>query len=124
VNRTYHYWHVFVPGVKPGQIYGYRVHGPLDPAQGFRFDPSKLLIDPYCRAVTVPKHYSRDAAATEGDNTSMAMKSVVVDPRAYDWEGDRPLRRPSSRTIIYEMHLRGFTAHGALILPTGRSDPA
>ena len=109
-NRTYHYWHIFVPGVQPGQIYGFRVCGTFNPASGFRFDPTKLLLDPYGRAVVVPKNYSR-AAASEGDNTSMAMKSVVVDPGQYDWEGDKPLQRPSSRTIVYEMHVRGFTRH-------------
>src|SRR5690348_15442621 len=109
-NRTYHYWHVFVPGIQAGQIYGFRVHGPFEPESGFRFDPSKLLLDPYGRAVVVPKNYNRDAAAISGDNTATAMKSVVVDPRTYDWEGDKPLLRPSSRTIIYEMHVRGFTA--------------
>jgi isoamylase len=110
-NRTYYYWHAFVPGVQAGQIYGYRAHGPSGPANGFRFDSSKVLLDPYGRAVVVPKSYSRDAAGIEGDNTATAMKSVVVDSRAYDWEGDIPLRRPSSRTVIYEMHVRGFTAH-------------
>src|SRR5580692_471973 len=108
-HRTYHYWHVFVPGVQPGQIYGYRVHGPHDPANGMRFDSSKVLLDPYARGVVVPKDYSREAAKQEGGNTATAMKSVVVDPSSYDWEGDAPLRRPSSQTIIYEMHLRGFT---------------
>jgi isoamylase len=110
-NRTYHYWHVFVPDVHPGQLYGYRVHGPFDPANGMRFDASKVLLDPYGRGVVVPKNYSRDAARLEGDNASTAMKSVVVDPHAYDWEGDTPLQRPASRTIIYEMHVRGFTRH-------------
>jgi len=110
-SRTYHYWHVFVPGVQPGQLYGYRAHGPFDPASGMRFDPAKVLLDPYGRGVVVPKNYSRDAARLEGENTATAMKSVVVDPHAYDWEGDTPLRRPSSRTIIYEMHVRGFTRH-------------
>jgi isoamylase len=110
-NLTYHYWHVFVPGVEAGQIYGFRVYGPFDPARGLRFDPSKLLLDPYGRAVVVPKNYSREAARLEGDNTATAMKSVVTDPHAYDWEGDVPLKCPWSRTIIYEMHVRGFTAH-------------
>src|SRR5262249_45056735 len=82
-----------------------------DPASGSRFDPSKLLLDPYGRAVVVPKNYSRTAAALEGDNTAVAMKSVVVDPRAYDWERDTPLKRPLSRTAVYEMHVRGFTRH-------------
>ena len=110
-NRTYHYCHVFVPGVQPGQIYGYRVDGPSDPAKGMRFDPDKVLLDPYGRGVVVPKNYSRDAAHEEGDNTGSAMKSVVVDSRAYDWEGDKPLKRPSSQTIVYEMHVAGFTRH-------------
>ena len=110
-SRTYHYWHIFVSGVKPGQIYGYRVSGAFDPSSGMRFDDRKLLLDPYGLAVVVSKGYSRDAARQKGDNTVTAMKSVVADPSAYDWEGDTPLHRPSSRTIIYEMHVRGFTRH-------------
>lgn len=113
LNRTYHYWHVFVPGVQSGQLYGYRVHGPFDPSQGLRFDPTKVLLDPYGRAVAVPKIYSRKAAQEQGDNAATAMKSVVVNPRVYDWEGDIPLRRPSSQTIIYEMHVKGFTRHAS-----------
>jgi isoamylase len=110
-NRTDHYWHVFVRDVRPGQLYGYRVDGPFDPASGMRFDPSKVLLDPYGRGVVVPRNYSRDAARFEGDNASTAMKSVVVDSHTYDWEGDTPLQRPASRTIIYEMHIAGFTRH-------------
>ena len=97
--------------MEPGQIYGYRVQGPFDPPRGMRFDPTKILLDPYGRCVIVPRSYSRDAACEAGDNTAIAMKSVVADPRAYDWEGDMPLNRPSARTIIYEMHVRGFTRH-------------
>ena len=110
-NHTYHYWHVFVPGVQAGQIYGFRAYGPLEPDRGLRFDPSKILLDPYGRAIVVPKNYSRAAARVKGDNTPIAMKSVVTDPEGYDWEGDTPLKRPWSRTIIYEMHVRGFTIH-------------
>jgi len=110
-NCTYYYWHVFVPELQPGQIYGYRVYGPWDPANGMRFDPTKVLLDPYGRAVVVPQNYSRDAAKGKGDNAATAMKSVVVDSHAYDWEGDTVLRLPSSRTVIYEMHVRGFTRH-------------
>jgi len=110
-NRTYHYWHSFVPGVGPGQIYGYRVEGPSDTESGMRFDPGKVLLDPYGRVVAVPRCYDRDAAAAPGDNTATAMKSVVLDSSAYDWEGDTPLHRPSSQTVVYEMHLRGFTRH-------------
>jgi len=119
-NRTYFYWHAFVPGSGAGQIYGFRANGPFDPVTGSRFDSSKLLLDPYGRAVVVPKHYSRDAASQEGDNAAAAMKSVVVDPHDYDWEGDMPLRRPSSGTIVYEMHLRGFTAHPNSGVPASR----
>ena len=111
INHTYHYWHGFVPDVKPGQLYGYRVYGPFDPASGRRFDPAKILLDPYGRGVVVPQSYHRQTASREGDNAATAMKSVVVDPHAYDWEGDRPLHHPSSRTIIYEMHVKGFTQH-------------
>jgi isoamylase len=110
-NRSYHYWHVFVPGLRVGQLYGYRVHGPFDPTKGFRFDPTKVLLDPYGRGVAVPRNYSREAARQEGDNAATAMKSLVVDPSLYDWEGDTPLRRPSSQTIVYEMHVKGFTRH-------------
>jgi isoamylase len=110
-NRTYHYWHVFVPNVRPGQLYAYRVEGPFDPSRGMRFDPTKVLLDPYSRGVMVPETYGRDAARRPGDNAGTAMKSVVIDVAGYDWEGDAPLRRPSARTIVYEMHVRGFTRH-------------
>jgi glycogen operon protein len=116
-NRTYHYWHVFVPGVKAGQIYGYRVEGPSDPGRGMRFDPAKVLLDPYGRGVVVPKNYNRRAASQEGEDTATAMKSVVVDTSAYNWEGDAPLRRPSAQTIVYEMHVRGFTRHPSSGVP-------
>ena len=79
-NRTYHYWHVYVPGVKVGQIYGYRASGAFDPSIGMRFDDHKLLLDPYGLAVVLPKNYSRDAARQKGDNAATAMKSVVADP--------------------------------------------
>ena len=110
-NRSYYYWHVFVPGLQAGQLYGYRIWGPSDPAHGLRADPMKVLLDPYGRGVVVPASYDRGAATTPGDNAAVAMKSVVVDPAAYDWDGDVRPQRPSSRTIIYEMHVRGFTRH-------------
>lgn len=110
-NRTYHYWHAFVPGVRAGQLYGYRVDGPPAPERGLRFDPAKVLLDPYGRGVACPPGYSPEPARRPGDTAVTAMKSVVVDPAAYDWEGDAPLRRPSARTVIYEMHVKGFTAN-------------
>ena len=119
-NRSYHYWHVFVPDIAAGQIYGFRAHGPFELDRGLRFDASKLLLDPYGRAVAIPRNYNRAAACLKGDTTATAMKSVITDPRAYDWEGDLPLRRPWSRTIIYEMHVRGFTAHPSSGLPESK----
>lgn len=110
-HRTYYYWHVFVPGIQAGQLYGFRVHGPCDSAHGLRFDAAKVLLDPYGRGVSVPRNYSRNDARGPGNNASTAMKSVVVDPKDYDWEGDAPLQQPAARTIIYEMHVRGFTRH-------------
>ncbi len=110
-NRTCNYWHVFVPGLNAGQIYGYRVHGPYDPRRGLRYDPGKVLLDPYGKAVAVPSGYSRSEASGVGENISTAMKSVVTNSRTYDWEGDIPLKRPFVRSVIYEMHVGGFTRH-------------
>jgi glycogen operon protein len=110
-NRTLHYWHTFVPGLRAGQVYAYRASGPFEPQNGLRFDPTKVLLDPYGRGVVVPRGYDRGAASRAGEHVAAAMKSVVVDPSDYDWEGDEPLRHPSSRTIVYEMHVGGFTKH-------------
>jgi isoamylase len=110
-HRTYHYWHAFVPDLRPGQVYAYRAHGPFEPALGMRFDGDKVLLDPYGLAVAFPANYRREAARMAGDNIAVAIKSVVADPAAYDWEDDRPLRQPFARTLIYEMHVRGFTRH-------------
>ncbi len=120
-NRTYHFWHIFVPRLKAGQVYAFRAEGPFDPPAGLRFDASKVLTDPYGRAVAFPKAYERGAAVREGDNSAQAMKSVVVDPARYDWEGDLPLRRPFTRTVIYEMHVAGFTrSPGSGVAPERR----
>lgn len=116
-NRTSYYWHVFVPGLKVGQIYAYRVHGPFDPASGHRYDPTKVLIDPYARALVGDEIYDRKAAILTGDNCATALKGVVVDNRSYDWEGDRPLRIPYANSVIYEMHVGGFTQHPSSGLP-------
>src|SRR6516164_3496176 len=72
-NRSYHYWHVFVPKVQPGQLYGYRVAGPSAPQRGLRFDAGKVLLDPYGRGVVVPKNYDRSAVKRPGDNQAVAM---------------------------------------------------
>jgi glycogen operon protein len=110
-RRTRDFWHTFVPGIEPGQLYGYRVAGPFAPERGVRFDDTKLLPDPHGRGVAVPSGYDRQAARLKGDRCEAAMKSVVVDPSTYDWEGDAPPRTPAARTIVYEMHVRGFTRH-------------
>ena len=78
-NRTYHYWHMFVPGIAAGQNYAYRVRGPFAPERGLRFDPDKVLLDPYGKCVARPAGYSREAART-GRQRRQAMKSVVADP--------------------------------------------
>ncbi len=117
-NRTFHYWHVSVPGLKPGQLYGYKALGPFEPLRGLRFDPNKVLLDPYARAVAVPQTYSRLAASQPGDNAAQAMKSVVTQSGGYDWEGDTPLKRPFPRTVIYELHVGGFTRHPSSGVPS------
>lgn len=110
-DRTFYYWHLFVPDIQPGQIYAYRAYGPYDPAVGLRFDGWKVLLDPYARATVMPTHYDRQAAVRPGDNCATAMKSVVVDASDYDWEGDAPLQLSYTHTVIYELHVRGFTIH-------------
>src|SRR5438067_6464361 len=82
-----------------------------------RFDPTKVRLDPYGRGVVVPPGYRREAAQSTRDNAATAMKSVVVHCGDYDWEGDAPLRRPAARTIVYEMHVRGFTRHPSSGVP-------
>ncbi len=109
-NKTYYYWHCFVPGLGHGQIYAYRVHGPYQPEAGHRFNPHKLLLDPYARAVAYGSNWKRSSAYGVTDNTYAALKAVVVDLSTYDWEGDRPLQRPMEETVIYEAHVRGLTA--------------
>jgi glycogen operon protein len=107
-SRTSHYWHVHLPGIKAGQFYGYRISGPYAPELGHRFDPEKLILDPYARAIS-SKNYQRSAAARSGNNSGGAAKSVVADLSRYDWEGDRPLDHPFSSTVLYEVHVGGFT---------------
>jgi isoamylase len=113
-------WHVYLPDVRPGALYGYRVDGPYDPDAGHRFNPNKLLIDPYAKAVSGPIDWSDDLFGyTVGDpagdlsfdtrdSASALPKSVVVDP-SFTWQDDRPPRTPLNRTVIYETHVRGMT---------------
>jgi len=109
LNRTGDYWHILVPDLQPGQLYGFAAHGPWEPGQGQRFDPTRVLLDPYGRGTAVPTGYRRSHASAPA-SSSVPMKSVVIDTSLYDWEGDRPLDQPFRETIVYEAHLAGFTA--------------
>ena len=122
-ERTAFNWHGYLPLVGPGQRYGFRVHGPYEPAEGHRFNPCKLLLDPYAKSIEGPIRFdarqraartSRPATRTPTSSrttrtTPTAIpKCVVIDPR-FDWEGDRRLRTPWNQTVIYEAHVKGFT---------------
>jgi len=119
-ERTDQVWHCYLPDVRPGQFYGYRVHGPYDPNSGNRFNPAKLLIDPYAKAITGTIRWSNalfaykvgspneDLEPDPNNSAGGVPKCVVIDP-AFTWENDRPLRIPWNRTIIYECHTKGMT---------------
>jgi glycogen operon protein len=110
-NRTFSYWHTFVHGAKEGQLYGYRVHGPFDPQHGHRFDHQKVLVDPYARGIVYRNGEAHVQACRPGPNVASSMKSLVVDPSHFDWQGvERPRIDPSQR-VIYEVHVRGMTRH-------------
>ncbi len=123
-NRTNYIWHCYVEGIRPGQLYGYRVYGPYDPSKGLRFNPSKILLDPYALAigrdiVWGDEHfgykypYRFDKKDTR-DNASTAILGAVIDP-AFTWGGDKQLRIPWKDTVIYEVHIKGFTMLNSLI---------
>jgi len=116
-ERVFHYWNVHVAGLGPGQIYAFRARGPFDPGQQLWFDHEKVLLDPYGRALVVPGDYDRKAGSRPGPNTAAAMKSVVARQNNYDWEGDEPLGHSFTETVIYEMHVGGFTKHPNSGLP-------
>ena len=110
-------WHGYLPTVQPGQRYGFRVHGPYDPAQGQRFNPNKLLLDPYAKAVAGEIDWGQslfgydfgDPDSRNDDDSASAMaKGVVVSP-FFEWGGDRPLKTPYAETVIYEAHVKGLT---------------
>ncbi|MEM8805494.1 MAG: alpha-amylase family glycosyl hydrolase, partial [Cyanobacteria bacterium P01_G01_bin.38] len=117
VNHTFHYWHVFVEGLAEGQVYAYRVDGPYEPNNGLRFNPNKVLLDPYSRSIVGWQTYSRQAAIDSSDNCAKALRGVVVDPLQYDWEGDIHPKTPYAETVVYELHVGGFTQHPNSGLP-------
>ena len=121
-TRTRFVFHAFVMGVRPGQLYGFKVRGPFDPARGFRFDEHKLLIDPYAKAVSgKPRSEgnlllaydatspARDLSFDARENDHLVPKAIVVDD-SFDWKGDRPPNIPFEKMVVYEVHLKGFTA--------------
>ena len=119
-QRTDQVWHAYLPDVRPRQLYGYRVQGPYDPDRGHRFNPAKLLLDPYARAISgairwndtlqgyVVGHADQDLVP-DGRNSAGSMPKCVVVESAFSWGDDSPPRTPWNRTVIYECHVRGMT---------------
>jgi isoamylase len=119
-QQTHQVWHSYLPEVRPGQLYGYRVHGPYRPADGLRFNPAKLLLDPYAKAIAGSIQWSNalfgytvgnakaDLSLNNEDSAAGMPKCVVVDP-AFSWGNDMPPKTPWHRTIIYELHVKGYT---------------
>jgi glycogen operon protein len=107
-NKSFHFWHAHVPRIGGGTPYAFRVHGPKKPRPGQAFDGAKVLLDPYARAVW-DEAFDRGAACRPGDNLDRSLRGIVVDTASYDWEGDLPLCHPMNETLIYEMHVGGFT---------------
>ncbi|MEX1230552.1 MAG: glycogen debranching protein GlgX [Planctomycetaceae bacterium] len=120
VEQTDQVWHVYLPDVPPGQLYGYRVHGPFEPERGHRFNANKLLLDPYAKLIARPTRWddslfgytigadATDLAFDERDSAAFAPLGAVIDP-AFTWGDDKPPRTPLHKSIIYELHVRGFT---------------
>ena len=107
-HKTFHFWHVYVRGLRPGAHYAFRVDGPWEPENGHRFNSNRVLIDPYARGNNNTL-WKRSSACGKGDNLATSLRSVVIDTDDYDWEGDKPLRRAMTDSIVYEMHVGGFT---------------
>jgi glycogen operon protein len=119
-ERTNGAWHIYIQGIGPGQLYGYRVHGPYDPERGLRFNPNKLLLDPYAKAIGRGLKWadelfgytlgdpSGDLSFDDRDSAPFAPLAAVIDP-AFDWSGEKRPAYPSHETIIYEAHVRGMT---------------
>ena len=132
-EQTDHVWHAYIPRLKPGQLYGYRVDGPYHPQEGLRFNVNKLLIDPYAKAINGKIEWSdamfgypvrdpdedRDLKFDEQDSGPGMNKSVVIDPR-FNWQGVKRPNTPLHKTIIYELHVKGFTIQHPEIDPSIR----
>jgi glycogen operon protein len=119
-ERTDLVWHAYLPDVQPGQVYGYRLHGPYEPQGGHRFNPSKVVLDPYAKAIARTVQWgdemfgyrigdsAEDLSFDDRDNAHLAPLAAVVDP-AFTWGDDAPPRTPWHETVIYELHVKGFT---------------
>ncbi len=125
VEKTDHVFHGYLPDVNPGMLYGYRVHGPWKPEEGHRFNPRKLLLDPYAKSITgdfiwqeemYPYRFggNEDFERDTRDNAALMPRCVVIDD-AFDWSGDERIARPMVETVIYEVHVKGFSKLWAAI---------
>lgn len=118
-EKTHQVWHIYISGIKPGQLYGYRVHGPYDPSNGHRFNPHKLLIDPYAKAISGTVKWNDalfaytigddDLSMDSTDSAPFIPKAVVTNDK-FDWGSDKPPHIPMHKSVIYETHVKGFTA--------------
>jgi isoamylase len=122
-ERTYNIWHAYLPNLEPGQVYGYRVDGPYDPSNGHRFNVNKLLLDPYARAITGTVNWDdslfgydiqdsspdKDLTFSTLNSAPFMPKCVVIDSKSFKWDSDSALNTPFHETIIYELHVKGFT---------------
>jgi len=127
-NKTGDIWHLWLEGIDPGQLYGFRFAGPYAPHEGHRFNPDKLVVDPYATAIaSVPgcdflpslgydsSSPQKDLSFSEADDAATAPKGIVTHAD-FDWQGDQPLRHSSESTVIYELHVRGYTVHPSACL--------
>ena len=108
-RRPIQVWHGYLPGVRPGQVYGYRVHGPHDPARGHRFNPRKVLLDPYAKAIARELRWDDAVLDPRRATPRIARRSRASWTPRFDWDDDRPPRTPWHETVVYELHVKGFT---------------
>ncbi|WP_299018823.1 glycogen debranching protein GlgX [uncultured Photobacterium sp.] len=112
-HKRGHYWFLFVANIGHGQVYAFQVAGPWKPRSGLRFDKDKVLIDPYSQAICFGENYDRNRAIGHGSNIDACMKSIVVNQHAFDWQGTLSPHHSLTDTVIYEMHVGGFTKHSS-----------